>query len=149
MVSVGKGASLKDSLNELWPKVRQLTTKILKAYQENPEIRQKVADQVVQGAEFGTVSWPSCSGKMALTAAFPTGYAVTQDLLQGGLDTLNLGWRLELGECEFKHVDTIEQVDATGTSPAFPVLVSPWPKCSGASIDRRYGQGRSATFECQ
>lgn len=55
MVSVGKEASLKDSLKELWPKMRLLATKIVKAYQENSELRQKVTDQVTQGAEFGTI----------------------------------------------------------------------------------------------
>ncbi|ELR22530.1 uncharacterized protein ACA1_142210 [Acanthamoeba castellanii str. Neff] len=91
VVSVGREASLKDSIRELWPKVRALATKALDAYKENPELRQKVADQIQQGAEFG--------------------YAVTQEVV-GELDTNNFGWRLELGECEFKHVDRDDQIDA-------------------------------------
>jgi hypothetical protein len=35
----------------------------------------------------------------------------------GELDTNNFGWRLELGECEFKHVDRDDQIDAPGSSP--------------------------------
>jgi hypothetical protein len=54
VVSVGREASLKDSIRELWPKMRALATKALDAYKENPELRQKVADQIQQGAEFGT-----------------------------------------------------------------------------------------------
>jgi len=53
VVSIGREADLKDSLKELWPKVQQLFSKAVAVYQENPELRQKVADQVVQGAEFG------------------------------------------------------------------------------------------------
>jgi hypothetical protein len=44
------------------------------------------------------------------------GYAVTQEVV-GELDTNNFGWRLELGECEFKHVDRDDQIDAPGSSP--------------------------------
>ena len=56
---MGREASLKDSIRELWPKVRALATKALDAYKENPELRQKVADQIQQGAEFGTSPPPS------------------------------------------------------------------------------------------
>jgi hypothetical protein len=92
VVSVGREASLKDSIRELWPKVRELAAKALDAYKENPELRQKVADQIQQGAEFG--------------------FAVTQDVV-GELDSNSFGWRMELGECEFKHVDRDDQIDAS------------------------------------
>lgn len=54
VVSVGREASLKDGLREVWPKIRDLAMKVLHTFQDNPELRKKVVDHLQQGAEFGT-----------------------------------------------------------------------------------------------
>jgi len=40
-----------------------------------------------------------------------TGYGVTQQVI-GNLNLNNFGWKVELGECEFKHVDTDDQIES-------------------------------------
>jgi hypothetical protein len=95
VVSVGREASLKDGLREVWPKIRDLAMKVLHTFQDNPELRKKVVDHLQQGAEFG--------------------YGVTQQVI-GNLNLNNFGWKVELGECEFKHVDTDDQIESPSDS---------------------------------
>jgi chromosome segregation ATPase len=44
--------------------------------------------------------------------------------MEGGLEALNPSWRLEMGDCEFKHVDSMDQIDAEGEVPRGIVKLS-------------------------
>ncbi len=49
-----------------------------------------------------------------------SGLGVTQELLPGGLNALNVRWSVEVGDCEVKYVDKDEDVDKDRTCMLIP-----------------------------
>lgn len=92
VVSVGKKGGIERSIRELIPELQAVIKKAIERYHRTAELRQKLGQKVKEGAEIG--------------------YAISQKFLEGGLEALNPSWRVEMGECEFKHVDSLDQIDA-------------------------------------
>jgi len=104
VVSVGKNGSIDQAVRDLIPELRQVVSQAMERYHKTAELRQKVGKHVKEGAQLG--------------------YAITKTLMEGGLEALNPSWRLEMGDCEFKHVDSMEHVDAEGDIPRGIVKLS-------------------------